>query len=381
MNPVSLYIKRRVFFIRCPRRKKMKTVRLPNYSISNRGYEGLGQIVESYGFKKVVLVGGKRALKAVSQKIRDGLRDSSVEILGEFIYGKECTLKNIEALKNKKEVLEADVIFGIGGGKALDTVKVLSYYLGKPCISFPTICSNCAGGTAIAVVYNDDGSFLKYEPTPAAVHIFVEIETIAQAPEEYFWAGIGDGISKKAEVLFASQNDDPIDFVATMGLSLAESSQDTLIKYGEEGLRDVKNKEVSRSVESIASEILINTGYISNLTNGEDYYYNSSLAHVFFNLSTLIERKGEYLHGYLVSFGVLVLHAYDKNYEELEKIARFNKKLDLALCLEDLGLKREDVFTMADHIEETLEWKRSSVALTRDKFIEACLYADEFGKK
>lgn len=359
----------------------MKTVRLPNYSISRRGYEGLGQIVESYGFKKVVLVGGKRALAAVSQKIRDGLKGSSVEVLGEFIYGKECTLKNIEALKNKKEVLEADVIFGIGGGKALDTVKVLSYYLGKSCISFPTICSNCAGGTAIAVVYNDNGSFLKYEPTPAAVHIFVETETIAQALEEYFWAGIGDGISKKAEVLFASQNDDPIDFVATMGLSLAGSSQDTLIKYGEEGLRDVRNKEVSRSVESIASEILINTGYISNLTNGEDYYYNSSLAHVFFNLSTLIEREGEYLHGYLVSFGVLVLHAYDKNYEELEKIARFNKKLDLALCLEDLGLKREDVFTMGDHIEETLEWKRSSVALTRDKFIEACLYADEFGKK
>ena len=112
----------------------MKTVRLANYSISKRGYKGLGQIVESYGFKKVVLVGGKRALKAVSQKIRDGLRDSSVEILGEFIYGKECTLKNIEALKNKKEVLEADVIFGIGGGKALDTVTVSYTHLTLPTI-------------------------------------------------------------------------------------------------------------------------------------------------------------------------------------------------------------------------------------------------------
>ena len=359
----------------------MRTVKMTNYSVSQRGYEGLGKLVEEYGFKKVVLVGGKRALAAVSQKIRDGLKGSSVEVLGEFVYGHECTLNNINALMEKEEVQKADVIFAVGGGKALDTGKVLAGFLNKPSMSFPTICSNCAGGTAIAVVYNDDGSFLRYELIPAPVHMFVEVETIAEAPEKYFWAGIGDGLSKQPEVLFATKGLEDLDFVANMGVSIAKTCQEPFLKYGEEGLKDVRENKASKAVEEVATDILVNTGYISNLTNGEDYYYNSSLAHVFFNLSTLIEREGEYLHGYLVSFGVLVLHAYDKNYEELEKIARFNKKLDLALCLEDLGLKREDVFTMGDHIEETLEWKRSSVALTSDKFIEACLYADEFGKK
>lgn len=359
----------------------MRTVKMTNYSVSQREYEVLGKLVEEYGFKKVVLVGGKRALTAVSQKIRDGLKGSSVEVLGEFVYGHECTLNNINTLMEKEEVQKADVIFAVGGGKALDTGKVLAGFLNKPSMSFPTICSNCAGGTAIAVVYNDDGSFLRYELIPAPVHMFVEVETIAEAPEKYFWAGIGDGLSKQPEVLFATKGLEDLDFVANMGVSIAKTCQEPFLKYGEEGLKDVRENKASKAVEEVATDILVNTGYISNLTNGEDYYYNSSLAHVFFNLSTLIEREGEYLHGYLVSFGVLVLHAYDKNYEELEKIARFNKKLDLALCLEDLGLKREDVFTMGDHIEETLEWKRSSVALTRDKFIEACLYADEFGKK
>lgn len=359
----------------------MRTVKMTNYSVSQSGYEGLGKIVEDYGFKKVVLVGGKRALDAVSQKIRDGLKDSNVEVLGEFVYGKECTLNNVEALRERKEVQEADLIFGVGGGKALDTSKVLAYYMEKPCMSFPTICSNCAAGTAIAVVYNDDESFLKYELTPAPIHMFVEVETIAKAPEEYFWAGIGDGLSKEPEVIFASKDNDNLDFVAAMGLSLAKSCQEPLLRYGEEGLKDVRENKSSKAVEEVATDILVNTGYVSNLTNGDDYYYNSSLAHVFYNLSTLIKREGEYLHGVLVSFGVLVLHAYDKNYEDLEKIARFNKKLGLPVTLAELGLNKEDVEKMSEHIEDTLEWQRSEKPLSREKFVEACLYADEFGRK
>ena len=215
----------------------MRTVKMTNYSVSQRGYEGLGKLVEEYGFKKVVLVGGKRALAAVSQKIRYGLKGSSVEVLGEFVYGHECTLNNINALMEKEEVQKADVIFAVGGGKALDTGKVLAGFLNKPAMSFPTICSNCAGGTAIAVVYNDDGSFLRYELIPAPVHMFVEVETIAEAPEKYFWAGIGDGLSKQPEVLFATKGLGELDFVANMGVSIAKTCQEPFLKYGEEGLK------------------------------------------------------------------------------------------------------------------------------------------------
>ena len=54
-------------------------------------------------------------------------------------------------------------------------------------------------------------------------------------------------------------------------------------------------------------DIIISTGLVSNLTTTEnDYYYNSSLAHAFYNGSTLVEgARG--LHGEVVSFGVLTL--------------------------------------------------------------------------
>ena len=281
----------------------------------------------------------------------------------------------------KEEVQKADVIFAVGGGKALDTGKILAGFLNKPSMSFPTICSNCAGGTAIAVVYNDDGSFLRYELIPAPVHMFVEVETIAEAPEKYFWAGIGDGLSKQPEVLFATKGLEDLDFVANMGVSIAKTCQESFLKYGEEGLKDVRENRASKAVEEVATDILVNTGYVSNLTNGDKYYYNSSLAHVFYNVSTSVKRDGEYLHGVLVSYGVLVLQAYDKNYEEFEKLARFNKKLGLPVTLEEIGLTRDDVREMAKKVYDTTEWQKSEKALSEEKFVEAAFYADDFGKK
>ena len=50
------------------------------------------------------------------------------------------------------------MLIACGGGKALDTVKTAAIELKKIVFTVPTICSNCSAATAIAVVYNDDGS-------------------------------------------------------------------------------------------------------------------------------------------------------------------------------------------------------------------------------
>ena len=57
-------------------------------------------------------------------------------------------------------------------------------------------------------------------------------------------------------------------------------------------------------------DIVVSTGYASNLVNQKEFYFNSCHAHAFYNATTAIKREGEYLHGQIVSFGVLVLHAY-----------------------------------------------------------------------
>ncbi|MDD7363153.1 MAG: iron-containing alcohol dehydrogenase family protein [Peptoniphilus sp.] len=352
---------------------------MPNYYVSDDGYPDLADVLKDKGYKKVVLIGGKRALAAAAPKIKDALRDTDIEITGEFIYGTECTEKNIRRLTEEPAVLDADVLFGIGGGKALDTTKVTSLEIDKPAFSFPTICSNCAAMTAIAVVYREDGGVLRYAFPKSPSDIFIDLSIIAEAPDIYFWAGIGDGISKQPEVLFASKGDD-LDHMARLGVGIAKTCEEPLLTYGEAGLEDVKNNRVSRAVEEVALTILVSTGYVSNLTNQDDYYYNSSLAHVFFDSSCVIKREGDYLHGEVVAFGVMVLHAYAGDDEELDKIARFNRSLGLPTTLDAIGLEEKDLDTMMQFVPETIEYQRSSQVISIRRLKEAILKADAYGK-
>ena len=52
--------------------------------------------------------------------------------------------------------------------------------------SFPTIASNCAACTAIAVMYNADDTFRDYYyPNEPAIHTFINTKIIAEAPENF----------------------------------------------------------------------------------------------------------------------------------------------------------------------------------------------------
>ncbi len=82
-----------------------------------------------------------------------------------------------------------------------------------------------------------------------------------------------------------------------MGLALAKTCTEPLLKYGKQGMEDCKNDTNSAAIEAIALDIVVSTGYVSNLTNQPEYYYNSSIAHAFYNGSCSIARNGHHLHG------------------------------------------------------------------------------------
>lgn len=68
---------------------------------------------------------------------------------------------------------------GIGGGKAIDTSKIVASKLEKDIFIIPTIASTCAGTSALSVVYNNDSTFKEFcffkEPPKK---IFIDLETI-----------------------------------------------------------------------------------------------------------------------------------------------------------------------------------------------------------
>lgn len=359
----------------------MRTIQMSSYTVGEDCFEAIPAVLAPYQAKSVVLVGGRRALAAAAPGIRAALDSTDVQILDEIVYGTDSTQSAIDALVNTEAFRAADIAFAIGGGKAIDTVKTAAKELDKTVFSVPTICSNCSSATAIAVVYNDDHSLKGYAYPDAPAHIFINPAIIAAAPEEYFWAGIGDALSKQPEVEYATSAAE-LTHTGTLGLTLAHTCTEPLMTYGERGLADVRANRSSEAIRQIALDIVVNTGYVSNLTNQPDFYYNSSLAHAFYNATTGVPRAGRtHLHGEVVSFGVLVLFAYTGDTAQLARYAAINKKLGLPVTLAELDLDESHLQRIAELAQNTNEWKQANPApFSPEAFIEAIKAADAFGR-
>ena len=314
-------------------------VHLPSYSIGDKIYEKIGPVCESYG-KKVLVIGGRKALAAAYDKIAAYVAQTNLEIIGTEIYGENCTYATVERLRALPLYQEADMVFGVGGGKALDTVKCLCIPDDKPVFSFPTIASNCAATTSVSILYNEDGTFLKpHFFIRPVMHAFIDTQIIAQAPSQYMWAGIGDTYAKYYEALISSR-DERLEHFTAVGVAVSQMCRDPLLLYSAQALEDHKQGLCTYAVEQVVLAIVVTTG-IASIFLTKDYTpdYNSGLAHaIFYALTAYPVIEERHLHGEVVAFGILIALLVDGQKEEFEKIYELNKSIGLPTQLSDIEI-------------------------------------------
>lgn len=314
-------------------------VHLPSYSIGDKIYEKIGPVCESYG-KKVLVIGGRKALAAAYDKIAAYVAQTNLEIIGTEIYGENCTYATVERLRALPLYQEADMVFGVGGGKALDTVKCLCIPDDKPVFSFPTIASNCAATTSVSILYNEDGTFLKpHFFIRPVMHAFIDTQIIAQAPSQYMWAGIGDTYAKYYEALISSR-DERLEHFTAVGVAVSQMCRDPLLLYSAQALEDHKRGLCTYAVEQVVLAIVVTTG-IASIFLTKDYTpdYNSGLAHaIFYALTAYPVIEERHLHGEVVAFGILIALLVDGQKEEFEKIYELNKSIGLPTQLSDIEI-------------------------------------------
>lgn len=357
------------------------SVNLPSYTIGEGCYKEIPHTTRFYG-KTAVVIGGKIAMSKAKDKILEGIKDSDVEILDFIWYGGDSTYENGNALIDMDVVKKADMIFAVGGGRACDTCKYVANEMDKPLFCFPTVASNCASVTAISVIYNPDGSFREYYYPKNANHTFIESSIIADSPEELLWSGIGDALSKECEAVFASKEDE-LSHTPMMGVQLSKICTTPLVEYGKKALDDLRANKVSYELEQVALDIIISTGLVSNMVSAAPkYYYNSSLAHCVYYGSTVTKGGEKHLHGEIVSLGVLCLLTFGKEYEERERIAKFNLSMGLPVCFEDIEITEDDFDAMAEKAMTTTEWdfKPENAGVTKESFIQCMKETDEYGR-
>lgn len=320
------------------------SINLPSYSIGTDIYKKIPEICRPYG-SRIIAVGGHRAMAAVREQLIEAAAGSGLEILDFIWFGGECTFEQVDRLMSLLQVQKADMIFGIGGGKALDTAKTLAVKMNKPVFTFPTIASNCAACTSVSIIYNTDGSFKQpfFFPKPAQ-HAFIQTSVIANTPTEYMWAGMGDTYAKYFESTISARGDELVHYIA-MGVGMSHLCYEPLMKYGKQALDDQKAGISSYAFEQTVLCIVVTTALVSNFVTADHRIdYNTGLGHaVYYALTSFPHIEEKHLHGELVCYGILLLLLIDGQKEEFKRVFDFNKSVKLPVCMADVEITENDL--------------------------------------
>ena len=315
--------------------------------------------------------------KAVEKElIRKAVEGSGIEITGTFWYGGEASRENMDMLR--PQVADADMIFAVGGGKAIDTCKVLAHETNRPFFTFPTIASTCASCTSLGIVYHPDGSLREYSFSKIPPnHIFINSEIIANAPVRYLWAGMGDTMAKHYECTISSRNDVPAHSDA-MGIALSSMCAAPILRWGKQAMADCEAHRVTPELTEIIEAIIISTGYVSNFVQVD---YTTGMAHAMYNGFTILPSTEEYhhLHGEVVSYGILVMLTADKQYAERDRLLAFNRSIGLPTHLADIHAKPEDLPAVTEKALAGIDVRVWPYPVAQQMLIDAVMELEQVG--
>lgn len=325
-------------------KKEMKTeqVYFCNYSIGSDAYEDVKTVCSPYG-SRILLVGGEKALAAGMSRLLSALEGSGLRIVETTLFGHDCTSKEMKRIEQLAKEVQADMIFGMGGGKALDTAKGAADACRLPVFTFPTIAATCAATTALSVVYREDGSFedFYFYDRPAR-HCFIDLTIIAEAPEIYLQAGMGDTIGKYFECHFSARGD-KLAHSSALGRTISNMCYFPLRESGAKALADCRANRCTEDLKEAVLANIVSTGLVSLLVLDQ---YNCAIAHsVYYGLVLLPGFEEKNLHGNVVAYGVLVQLAVDGEIEEAKEVKRFLQSLEIKTTLAemDVRLDREEL--------------------------------------
>jgi len=303
------------------------------------------------------------------------------EIITEPFRG-ECCDDELDRVSEIISEVHADVMVGMGGGKAIDTAKIVADRADIPVISVPTIASTDAPCSRCAVVYTNGGVFVsvRYQTqNPAAV--LVDLNIIAAAPTRFLVAGMGDALATWFEARSCDRTRSMNEcggYSTAAGLSIARLCYETLLAHGSAAKAANEGHVVTAALDHIveANILLSGLGFESA---------GLAAAHSIHNGLTALSETHSFYHGEKVAFGVLAgLHLTSAGAEEAETVFSFCEDIGLPTTLADLGLggaDKERLMIAAEracapdqpiHHEEGI--------MTPDKLLEAMLATDAMGR-
>ncbi|MDQ1333630.1 MAG: Glycerol dehydrogenase [Thermodesulfobacteriota bacterium] len=292
-----------------------------------------------------------------------------------------CTWDEINRVLKIAEGGAYDFIIGMGGGKTIDTARVVARQLGVKYIAAPTIAATDAPTASACVVYSNEGSVVDYFTTSNPDYVLVDTRIIAEAPARFLVSGMGDALA----TWFEAETCDRSHFRNVCGgfnlraiMSLADACYQTLLTYGSAARIACENNLVSPALECIveANTLLSGLGFESG---------GLSTAHGIHDCLCNLEGTHAYYHGEKVAFGTLAgLFLEARPQPLIDEVYAFCRSVGLPTTLKQIGLEGVTNRELDAAIHPVFENKQSYLhnvrfELTPEGIIEALRMADALG--
>lgn len=282
-----------------------------------------------------LIVGGDRSFKVIKPRLQPVLEQQHLQF-AQASYAPDCSEASLKTLRKAAKEHKADVIIGVGGGKALDTAKLLAYQLQLPVVTIPTSAATCAAWTALSNVYSDEGAFLYDVALDRCPDLLIlDYDLIQTAPSRTLVAGIGDAIAKWYEASVSSGHSEQTLIVAAV--QQARVLRDILLQKSAAALKE-PGSEVWQQV--VDATVLL-AGVIGGIGGAQ---CRTVAAHAVHNGLTHICRHGS-IHGEKVAYGILVQLRLEEMIQgnqlaasARQQLLKFYTEIGLPQKLSDLGL-------------------------------------------
>lgn len=293
------------------------------------------QEIANLGVRPIVIAGNQ------TSKLAEAVLTPVLELhnLTSYIanYSPDCAESSLARLNQSVQQHRADLVIGIGGGKALDVAKLLAHKCNLPIITIPTSGATCAGWTALSNVYSEAGAFqydITLERCPDL--LLLDYGLVRTAPQRTLVAGIGDALAKWYEASVSSGN--ATDTLLISAVQQARILRDILFQKSAIALERPQSNEWREIVDAT----VLLAGAIGGI-GGADC--RTVAAHAVHNGLTHLLQTHDVLHGEKVAYGILVQLRLEEMVQgnqlaaaSRKQLLQFYTKIGLPKNLEDLRL-------------------------------------------
>lgn len=277
--------------------------------------------------KKISMITGIHVKKIIKQQIESSLKRKKIDF--EWHLSSDNEIKTLAQIEKDVKKDHSDLIAGIGGGRSVDTAKMVAFNLDIPFVSVPTAASHDGMASPFVSIKSTKPHSVV---ATAPLGVFVDVDIIKKAPTKLLSSGCGDLIANISAVRdWQLGNQKTGEYYGMYSAELAMLSAKIV-------LENSKNFSKKGLDARVIVEALISAGVASCIAGSSRPC--SGAEHLFSHaLDKIAPGKG--LHGEKCGIGSIMMAKLQG--QNWKKIVRTLKDVGAPTTAKQIGLREEDI--------------------------------------